>query len=85
MPTIVAETKANKTHITFYIYLIDLDVMVSLRAIAVFGFVVQRSFRMRESVKRKPHNRQKTVYKLAYSSEYSLFCGINKQNRSKDE
>lgn len=38
---------------------------------------------MRESVTRKPYNDEKTAVNLAYSSEYSLFCGINKQNRGK--
>lgn len=38
---------------------------------------------MRESVTRKPYNDEKTAVNPAYSSEYSLFCGINKQNRGK--
>lgn len=59
--------------------------MVSLQAVAVFSLVMQRSFRMRESVNKIPHNSQKTAYKLAYSGEYSLICGIYKQNRSEDE
>lgn len=67
----------------FYVYLIVSDVIVSLQAFAVFGPVVQRSFRMRESVTRKPYNDEKTAVNPVYSSEYSLFCGINKQNRGK--
>ena len=38
---------------------------------------------MRESVTRKPYNDEKTAVNPVYSSEYSLFCGINKQNRGK--